>query len=72
VVNAMTGPSPLVRLQVHLLSLAAGVGFGLGLCAGGWCGTAGAGAVTVATTFFVDYLLLSRLYAAHLPAGHGA
>ena len=58
----MTGPSPLMRLQVHLFSITAGVLFGTGLCVYGWCGTVGAGAVTVAMTFFVDYIILSRLH----------
>lgn len=70
-VGDMTGPSPLMRLQVHLFSVAAGVCAGVALCANGWCGTPGAGAVTVAMTFFVDYIILSHLHAARTtPSRH--
>jgi hypothetical protein len=58
----MTGPSPWMRLQVHLFSVATGVLAGIALCANEWCGTVGAGAVTVGMTFFVDYLILSHLH----------
>jgi hypothetical protein len=65
----MTGPSPRVRLQVHLFSVAAGVIAGIALCAGGWCSAVGAGAVTVAMTFFVDYTVIARLHMARTPRG---
>lgn len=66
----MTGPSPLMRLQVHLFSMTAGVVAGLSLCANEWCGAAGAGAVTVALAFLVDYTMLSRLQMARTLSGH--